>query len=175
MKRYIAALATVVIAVSSAYSHISNFNKAKISSPNLISIEIPNSQTSVHDFEPQIQTDGDLTFKTVSVIGNKRNQTVKVIITVSNRAANRKGFYTSVESFTSNDGEQLKIAGSTMSIRSGLKTLYTGVPVKAEYVFKGVLPKITTIKLLPIPHTTYRDGKNEHGSVEFKDLPITWR
>lgn len=120
------------------------------------------------------QSDNDIDFKLLSAVGNKKNQTVTVVIKITNKAANKEGFTTMIKSFSNPDGEEFAIKSSMIGKEGGFKTLFTDAPIQGTYVFGGVLPKVTTIKMLPVPYQLLK-GMYETYRVEFRDVSIDWK
>ncbi|MET4075264.1 hypothetical protein [Hymenobacter sp. UYCo722] len=127
----------------------------------------------------QMQTDKNINFKLVSAVGNKTNQTVAVTILVTNKGPNFDNYNTQVSEFINDKGETFSCESAVFGkneSRRGLTlfaTLYTDVPLKTVYFFKGVLPSVTKIKLLPLPYFDRFGG--QAGKVEFRDITIKWR
>ena len=122
------------------------------------------------------QTDNDITFKLINAVGDKKNQTVTVSILLTNSAANKKDFNTQIKSCTSLDGEEFTLQSGMVGNDRYNKTLFTDAPIKATYIFSGILPKVDKIKLLPIPY--YYSSPSSHyteGQVELRDIPINWK
>lgn len=130
-------------------------------------------------FSAQTQTDNKMFFTVTDVVGDKRNQTVTLTVSIVNKGANVKAYSTKVSSFVDENGDEFDLKMAMLgksSSESGLTpnmNLYTNVPLKAVYVFKGVMPKTTKIKILPLPYINSLG--EEIGKVEFRDLPISWK
>lgn len=167
MKTYIIATALASSSIASCYGQKAAISTRKVTGSSY--------ERSIN----QIQTDKNLSFKLISATGNKRGQTVAVTIMVNNKGANFESYNTRVFEFISDAGETFScesaVFGSNAS-RPGLTlfaNLYTDVPLKTAYVFKGVLPSVTKIKLLALPYFD-RFGA-QVGKVEFGDVAVKWQ
>ncbi|WP_310398227.1 hypothetical protein [Hymenobacter sp.] len=121
-------------------------------------------------YAPQIQTSNDIDFELQSAIGDKKTQLVTVVIKFTNKAANKEGFITPIENFSSSEGEEFALKGGF----GGYRTLATDAPLRGTYVFGDVLPKITTIKMLRVPFE-FKQANYKRHQVEFRDVTINWK
>lgn len=122
----------------------------------------------------QTQTENEVNFKLISAIGDRKNQTVTVVISFTNKAANKAGFNTQIRACTSADGEEFTLKSGVIGNSSGEKTLFTDATIRGTYVFAGILPKVSSIKLLPVPHYYMTpSSQGVRGQIEFRDILIT--
>jgi hypothetical protein len=122
------------------------------------------------------QTADDISFKFISATGDRKNQTVTVIVLFTNKAANKSSFNTQVRSCTSVDGEEFALKSGAIGKDRLEKTLFTDAPIRGTYVFAGVLPKVTLIKVMPMPYYfTSPSSHFEQGQIELRDLTIVWK
>ena len=122
----------------------------------------------------QTQSANDIDFTLLSATGDKKTQTVTVKMKFTNKAANKEGFTTMIKSFSTPEGEEFAIQSSAIGKEGGFKTLSTDAPIQGTYVFGGVLPKVTTIRMLGVPYQLLK-GMYETYRVEFRDVLITWK
>ncbi|MEJ7662855.1 MAG: SHOCT domain-containing protein [Hymenobacter sp.] len=122
------------------------------------------------------QTDDDIIFKVISEVGNRKNQTVTVILSFTNKAANKNSFNSNIRSCTSADGEEFVLQRGMVGNDGSSKTLFTDAPIKGTYVFAGILPKVNLIKLFPVPYGYSSPNLGyKTGQVEFRDISISWK
>ena len=130
-----------------------------------------NSNVGTKTGTGQIQSSNDIDFELISATGNKKDQTVTVVIKFTNKAANKEGFLTPIESFSSPEGEEFLLKGRNFG---GYRALSTDAPLQGTFVFEGVLPKVTSIKLLRVPFQ-FKEANFQPRYVEFKNVTITWK
>ena len=122
-----------------------------------------------------IQTSKDIEFAVLSATGDKKTQLVTVIIKFTNKAANKEGFFTMIKTFSAPDGEEFTIKSSMLGKDAGYKTLSTDAPIQGTYVFEGVLPKVTTIKMIQVPFQLLEKNGYDRYQVDLRDILITWK
>lgn len=125
----------------------------------------------------RIQTDNDIVFKLVSAVGDKKNQTVTITLSFTNKVANKAQFNTNVRSCTSTDGDEFVLKSGMVGTQGGSVTLFTDAPLKGTYTFSGILPKVTVIKLMAVPYTytNQATSRYEQGQVEFRNIVVIWK
>lgn len=129
------------------------------------------------DMTAKKQTENDIDFRLVSAIGDKKNQTVTIAISFTNKVANKARFNTDVRSCTSTDGDEFVLKSGMVGTQGGSVTLFTDAPLKGTYTFGGILPKVTVIKLMAIPYTytNQATSRYEQGQVEFRNIAVIWK
>ena len=140
----------------------------------LLKQQVGGVPTKPNDVSGKTQTQNDITFELLSATGDKKNQTVTVVIKITNKAANKEGFTTMIQSFSTPDGEEFAIKSSMIGRDGGFKTLSTDAPIRGTYVFGGILPKVTIIRMLAVPYQLLK-GMYETYRVEFRDISIDWK
>lgn len=140
----------------------------------LLKQQVGGVSTKPNDVSGKIQNQNDITFELLSATGDKKNQTVTVVIKITNKAANKEGFTTMIQSFSTPDGEEFAIKSSMIGRDGGFKTLSTDAPIRGTYVFGGILPKVTIIRMLAVPYQLLK-GMYETYRVEFRDISIDWK
>lgn len=140
----------------------------------LLKQQVGGVSTKPNDVSGKTQTQNDITFELLSATGDKKNQTVTVVIKITNKAANKEGFTTMIQSFSTPDGEEFAIKSSMIGRDGGFKTLSTDAPIRGTYVFGGILPKVTIIRMLAVPYQLLK-GMYETYRVEFRDISIDWK
>ena len=129
------------------------------------------------DMSAKKQVGNDIDFRLVSAVGDKRNQTVTVTISFTNEAANKANFRNNVRSCTSTDGDEFILKSGMMGTGGGFITLFTGAPLKGTFIFGGILPRVTVIKLMAFPYryTNQANSSEEGGQVEFRNIAVIWK
>ena len=133
----------------------------------------PRASSPSSNFAAQTQTDNEINFKIISVVGNRKSQTVTVTLVVTNQAANVDMYTSHATSFTNDEGDEFRLVSSTFNGDGQSKHLYTNTPLKGIYVYGAVLPKVSSIKSLPFQYDLHR-SEYFRGKLEFRDMPITW-
>lgn len=110
----------------------------------------------------------------IQCIGNTKEQTVTVLLTLINKDANKEFQFSSAKAIDmeGNDYSKYDIKIGTTGIRS---KLYTDTPVKTTARFSKVLPSTRVLKLVDIIY--YDPDSNRPGmqkDLQFKDLNIKW-
>jgi len=113
-------------------------------------------------------------FKLLSAEGSTRGQTVKMTVVLTTKSANW-GMWTAVKSIIDGDGNeyQLKSFMNGASAYDSRVQLITDVPIKCSYTFGGILPSVKVIKLFQFRYS--HRSLDDPISVEFRDIPVTWR
>lgn len=132
--------------------------------------------SKISEVSEKSQTANEIYFKVVSAVGNRKDQTVTVTLRITNKDANKATFNTNVRSCTSDEGDVFTLRSSAVGAGANI-TLFTDAPVKATYTFAGILPKISSIKLLAVPFGYINQASNsyEQGQIELRDISIIWK
>lgn len=124
----------------------------------------------------QTQSGNDIDFKLINAVGDKKSQTVTVVVRFTNKTANKTDFSTQIRSCTSVEGEEFTLKTGMVGKDNSGKTLFTDAPLMGTYVFAGILPKVNLIKVLPVPYGyTAPNSRYEQGQIVFRDIPIEWK
>lgn len=111
-------------------------------------------------------------FKLTKVEGNTKSQTVTCTVILTTTAAD---WYINpqIKSIIDIEGNEYLLKSATYgALDYGAINLYTGVPIKCTFTFKGILPTVKVIKLFKFKYS-HRAG--EPYSVEFRDMDIDWK
>ncbi|WEK37803.1 MAG: hypothetical protein P0Y53_09840 [Candidatus Pseudobacter hemicellulosilyticus] len=110
-------------------------------------------------------------FNLIKCIGNTKEQTVELQLTVVNRDANRTLQFSGLDAIDL-EGNQYDHSRILLGTQTYRNTIYTDVPLKAVLTLKKVLPSVKMFKIVPVG---YYDEKSRVITIEFKDLPIVWQ
>lgn len=142
----------------------------------LLKQQVDGVSTKPDDVSGKTQTASDIDFKLVSAVGDKKNQTVTVVISFTNKIANKTDFATRIQSCTNPEGEEFALKTGMVGKDGSGKTLFTDAPLRGTYVFAGIMSKTSTIKVLPVPYGyTAPNSRYEQGQVEFRNISINWK
>ncbi len=116
-------------------------------------------------------TTGKIDFNLIKCEGNTKDQTISVVFTLVNHAANRRILIDPAKAI---DIEGNEYRSDKISIGSGDQhgDLYTEVPIKTVVRLIKVLPEVKILKIVPLK---FYDPAAGHFEVELKDLPISWK
>jgi len=110
----------------------------------------------------------------IQCIGNTKEQTVTVLLTLVNKDANKEFQFSTTKAIDmeGNDYNTSDLKIGTTGIRS---KLYTDTPVKAAVRFSKILPSTKMLRLVDVSY--YDPDSNRPGvkkDFQLKDLDITW-
>ena len=110
-------------------------------------------------------------FNLLKCEGDSKQQKVTLVFTITNHDANK---YFSIDKANIIDVEANQYKTNSINIGSGgtINTVYTETPVKATMVFSEILPSVKILKLVNIP---YACGNEVNLSIEFRDIPVSWK
>lgn len=110
-------------------------------------------------------------FNLLKCIGNSKEQTVDIQLTIVNKDANRdiQFFDAKGIDLEGNEYEYKKIMIGSKSIRN---TIYTDVPLKTTVTLEKVLPSVKMLKIVPLKFLNEKGGTS---TIELKDLAIEWK
>lgn len=118
-------------------------------------------------------TSSKIDFNLIKCEGNIKEQTVNLVLTLVNHAANTVLQFSSAEAIDL-EGDEYKYDHIYIGSATYRNNIYTDTPIKVNIKFAKVLPSIKLFKLIPIK---YYDNENLGGTIgiEYKDVPISWK
>jgi hypothetical protein len=126
----------------------------------------------------------DLEIKLLSIQGDQREQSVKIVVLFTNSGVNIDRMTTSVKSIIEAGGNEVLLHKAFLGAKGargflGASTeLYRDTPLKCTYIFKGVVPETAIIKAFPLPFKYHKEGTRSIDIVEdrviFNDIKIDW-
>jgi hypothetical protein len=116
-------------------------------------------------------TTGKIDFNLTKCEGNTKDQTVSVILTLVNHAANRDILFDPAKAIDI-EGNEYRSDKIAIGSRDESNDLYTEVPIKTVIRLTKVLPGVKILKIVPLK---FYDPSAGHFEVELKDLTISWK
>jgi hypothetical protein len=118
-------------------------------------------------------TSSRIDFNLVSCEGNIKEQSVELVLTLVNHAANRTFQFSAANAI---DMEANEFETYDIKIGSGdsRNSIYTDVPVKTIIRFKKVLPSTKMLKLVAIEYFDEVTPGKKIG-IEYRDIPVAWK
>ena len=114
-------------------------------------------------------TSSKIDFNLISCVGNIKEQTVSLVLTLVNHDANRPLQFSRAKAI---DLEGNEYPTHQISIGSGgiRNDLYTDVPIKVLIKYNKVLPSVKLFKIIPLEY--YDDNST---GIEYRDITVTWK
>ncbi|SIO36490.1 hypothetical protein [Chitinophaga niabensis] len=116
-------------------------------------------------------TTDKIDFNLIKCEGNTKDQTVNLILTLVNHAANRRILFDPAKAIDI-EGNEYRSDRISLGTQDNSNDLYTDVPLKTVIRLSKVLPAAKILKIVPLK---FFDPSSGHFEVELKDLTISWK